>query len=74
MKYTWNTNDEGRIAKTTATYNSSKKGTSKLDWNYGDFKAFGNKMFPTNQSFTITDRGHGEQKTIDVTIHEETED
>ena len=68
MGFLWNTDDEGRIAKTVASYNSSSRGTSKLDWNYADFKAFGNKMFPTKQSFTIQTEATGSTKTIGVTI------
>ena len=68
MGFLWNTDDEGRIAKTVASYNSSSRGTSKLDWSYADFKAFGNKMFPTKQSFTIQTEATGSTKTIGVTI------
>ncbi len=67
MKYTWNTDAQGLIAKTVAAYTSSK-GTSKLDWNYSDFTAFDSKMFPTTQSFTIQTEAAGGTKKIGVTI------
>ena len=68
MKYTWSTNDEGLISQTTASYDSSSKGTSSLQWKYSDFKPFVSKMFPTNQSFSIQTSATGSQKKIDVTI------
>ena len=68
MKYTWSTNDEGLISQTTASYDSSSKGISSLQWKYSDFKPFVSKMFPTNQSFSIQTSATGSQKKIDVTI------
>ena len=68
MKYTWSTNAEGLIARTTARYDSSSKGTSQLDWKYDDFRQFGNKMFPAKQAFSIQTEATGGTKTINVTI------
>ncbi|MBO4658947.1 MAG: DUF4292 domain-containing protein [Prevotella sp.] len=68
MKYIWTTNDNGLIDQTQASYASSSKGTSSLQWKYSDFVSFASKMFPTKQAFTIQTSATGSQKKIDVII------
>lgn len=70
MKYQW-TADSGiqRILSALATYSSTKNGTSKLDWAYGDFKTFAGKPFPTRHAIGITaGTSSGSSKNINVII------
>lgn len=69
MNYKWNVlNNPKHVKSTTATYNSSKHGTSQLHWAYDDFKAFSGTMFPARQTFTISTVAAGKQKNITVDI------
>ena len=69
MDYKW-TVQEGlnRIKSTTATYNSTKNGTSQLHWIYDDFRQFSGTKFPAKQTFTISTKAGGKQKNITVGI------
>ena len=70
MKYQW-TADNGieHILTALATYNSTKNGSSKLDWSYGDFKNFAGKTFPTRYTVGITaGSASGSSKNINVVI------
>lgn len=65
MKYQW-TADNGiqRLVSALATYNSTKHGTSKLDWAYDGFKDFAGKPFPTRHTVGVT----AASKNIQVVI------
>ncbi len=70
MKYQW-TADTGfeHLMTALATYSSTKHGTSKLDWAYGDFKNFAGKTFPARHTVGITaGTSSGSSKNINVII------
>lgn len=70
MKYQW-TADTGfeHLMTALATYSSTKHGTSKLDWTYGDFKNFAGKTFPARHTVGITaGTSSGSSKNINVII------
>ena len=70
MKYQW-TADNGiqHILTALATYNSTKHGTSKLDWTYGDFRNFAGKTFPARHTVGITaGTSSGSSRNIKVII------
>ena len=70
MKYQW-TADNGiqHILTALATYSSTKHGTSKLDWTYGDFKNFAGKTFPARHTVGITaGTSSGSSRNINVII------
>ena len=70
MKYQW-TADTGfeHLMTALATYSSTKHGTSKLDWSYGDFKNFAGKTFPARHTVGITaGTSSGSSKNINVII------
>ena len=71
MKYQW-TADTGfeHLMTALATYSSTKHGTSKLDWSYGDFKNFAGKTFPARHTVGITaGTSSGSSKNINVIIN-----
>ena len=54
MDYKWSVNSKNnQIVQATVTYNSNAHGSSKLSWNYDNFRAFGSKQFPANQALII---------------------
>ncbi len=69
MKYQW-TADTGfeHLMTALATYSSTKHGTSKLDWSYGDFKNFAGKTFPARHTVGITAGTSSGSKNINVII------
>ena len=70
MKYQW-TADTGfeHLMTALATYSSTKHGTSKLDWAYGDFKNFAGKTFHARHTVGITaGTSSGSSKNINVII------
>ena len=69
MTYVWETDEQvGHVSSATATYNSSKNGTSQLNWKYGNFKPFSGKPFPTEQNIKVSTNASGTAKVIEVGI------
>ena len=69
MAYTWAANRHSAlIENAVVVYDSKQHGTSKLEWEYADFKALGSKKFPTNHLFTLSTNATGKSKTIKVGI------
>ena len=67
--YRWDTNrSNARIEKTEVVYESPKRDTSKLIWNYSGFKLLGSKMFPLSQEFSFTTHVNGKEKNATVRI------
>ena len=67
--YRWDTNrSNARIEKTEVVYESPKRDTSKLIWNYSGFKSLGSKMFPLSQEFSFTTHANGKEKNATVRI------
>ena len=70
MKYEWTADSSvEHLVSALATYSSTKHGTSKLDWSYGNFKSFAGKSFPTRHAVGITaGTSAGSSKNINVVI------
>ena len=69
MAYVWETDPNvERVTSATATYNSSKNGTSQLSWKYDNFKRYDNKSFPAKHQIKIMTDNTGKGKTIEVNI------
>lgn len=62
MDYKWSVNSKNnQITQATVTYNSNAHGSSKLSWNYDNFRAFGSKQFPANQALIINTPAIGQK-------------
>jgi hypothetical protein len=62
MDYKWSVNPKNNLIQlTTITYNSTAHSTSKLSWTYNDFRAFGSKLFPADQTLTINTPAIGQK-------------
>ena len=62
MDYKWSVNPKNNLIQlTTITYNSTAHGASKLSWTYNDFRAFGSKLFPADQTLTINTPAIGQK-------------
>ncbi len=62
MDYKWSVNSKNnQIVQATVTYNSNAHGSSKLSWNYDNFRAFGSKQFPANQALIINTPAIGQK-------------
>lgn len=69
MTYQWTAEQStGRITRTDVTYESSHHGTSKLMWQYTDFRPVGVKMFPARQSFTFSTTATSKRQQATVTL------
>ena len=69
MTYIWETDPKvEHVNSATATYNSSKNGTSQLSWNYDNFKTYSGKAFPATHQIKIIADAAGKNKTIEVVL------
>lgn len=69
MNFLWKTSRSmARIDAADVSYNSTKYGTTKLHWDYSDFKALAGKQFPHRQSFNLFNSIIGKGKNASVTI------
>lgn len=69
MNFRWNANRAtGRIGEAVVTYQTPKEGTSKLTFEYGDFKSVGVKFFPAKQSLTFFTTMGGKQQQAQLNV------
>lgn len=69
MTFVWNADKgSGQINSADITYNSKEHGKSSLNWKYSDFRAFGSKKFPYQETFDISSNATGKNKKIQVSI------
>lgn len=69
MNWLWNVAaSNGRISSADVTYSSAKHGKSQLKWNYADFTAVGQKMFPAHQDFLFSTTSTNKVKDVKITI------
>lgn len=55
ISYTWNADAAtGQINTADVVYSHAAHGTSKLNWQYSNFKSVGVKNFPATQTFTMS--------------------
>ena len=69
MSYIWNTDPTtGRIHSADVAYSGGNNGTSKLNWQYSDFRSVGVKNFPATQVFTFYSTAISSRPNIQVSI------
>ncbi len=55
LSFTWNADKlNGQISSADIVYKSKSTGTSKVNWNYADFKQVGSKKFPGLQTINVS--------------------
>ena len=70
MNYLWVMNEGmDHIDSATATYKSNDNGTSKMAWEYADFKKFGEQLFPTKQNIALSTKAKGTNKVINFGMY-----
>lgn len=70
MNYFWVMNEGmDHIDSATATYKSNDNGTSKMAWEYADFKKFGEQLFPTKQNIALSTKAKGTNKVINFGMY-----
>ena len=69
MTYSWQTNSQALIEKTSVVYSSAKDGDTKVDVGYSDFLPLGVKQFPSEISIDMnTGSLKGKKKNIQVNL------
>lgn len=69
MNWLWNVLPaNGRIASANVSYSSANHGKSELKWNYADFTAVGQKMFPAHQDFQFSTTATKKMRDVKITI------
>lgn len=69
MAYVWATDDNTRhISKTEVSYQGTKGGTSTLQWQYADFRAFEGKSYPVRHQIHFATDATTKPRQIDVTL------
>lgn len=69
IDYAWTASRRSaQILSTLITYHSTAHGTSSLQWDYADFKAFGSKQFPFTHEVTVRTDATGKQIALGATF------
>lgn len=69
ISYTWNADAAtGQINTADVVYSHAAHGTSKLNWQYSNFKSVGVKNFPATQTFTMSSSAVKGGATLQVTL------
>ena len=69
ISYTWNTDAAtGQINTADVVYSHAAHGTSKLNWQYSNFKSVGVKNFPATQTFTMSSSAVKGGAALQVTL------
>ena len=69
MTYSWQTNSQALIEKTSVVYSSAKDGDTKVDVGYSEFLPLGVKQFPSEISIDMnTGSLKGKKKNIQVNL------
>lgn len=69
ISYTWNADAAtGQINTADVVYSHAAHGTSKLNWQYSNFKSVGVKNFPATQTFTMSSSAVKGGAALQVTL------
>lgn len=69
ISYTWNTDAAtGQINTADVVYSHAAHGTSKLNWQYSNFKSVGVKNFPATQTFSMSSSAVKGGAALQVTL------
>ena len=69
IDYAWTASRRSaQILSTLITYHSTAHGTSSLQWDYADFKAFGSKQFPFTHEVKVRTDATGKQIALGATF------
>lgn len=69
LSFTWNADKlNGQISSADIVYTSKSTGTSKVNWNYADFKPLGSKKFPGLQTIKVSTTAMKDNNKASVVI------